>query len=624
MASSAKGTVRTTAADAIVRFLIAQRIEDDRSEAAGSTIPLIPGVMAIFGHGNALSLGESLEAHQGQITTYRGQHEGAMGLAAVAYAKSARRRQVLAVTTSIGPGALNVVTAAGAALANRLPLLLLVGDTFVSREPDPVLQQLEHFGDPTITANDALKPVSRYWDRITAPSQLVKTLRQAIAVLLDPADCGPVTLALPQDVQAMAWDFPAELFEPVVHRIARPRASVDQLDDAASVLRRAQRPIIIAGGGIHYSLAEQQLSQFAHAHRIPVLETVAGKSSLLADDEAFAGPAGVFGETASLALAHDADVVLAVGTRLQDFVTESGTMFRNDARLIAVNVARFDALKRGAVPVVGDARDALVELSAKLGDWAAPEDWWQTAQAARATQEGARRERTNAGAVGSVPTYAQVIGVVHESAGSDDLVLTAAGGLPGELVMNWPAKGIATFDCEYGFSCMGYEVSGAWGAALERASSKPGSTVFGMTGDGSFMMLPMDVHSAVLHGTRLVLVVCDNGGYNVIERLQLGHGAASFRTMLSDHAGAPALDFVAIARGMGARAVRVDDLAALRTALAAAQGQPGVHVIVTPVADHHWSEGGSFWEVGVPEVTTRPQVDEARARVREGKRRQRW
>ena len=623
-------TIRTTVADAIVRFLVAQRIDDDRD---GIVKPLIPGVMAIFGHGNALALGESLEAHRDAITTYRGQHEGAMGLAAVGYAKAARRRQVMAVTTSIGPGALNAATAAGVAFANRLPVLFLLGDTFASRLPDPVLQQLEHFGDPTVTANDALRPVSRYWDRITVPSQLLKTLRQAIAVLLDPADCGPVTLALPQDVQAMAWDFPAELFAPVVHRIARPRPSLDQLTAAVEALRSAQRPVIIAGGGVHYSLAESELARFANTHGVPVLETVAGKSSLNADDPAFAGPAGVFGEASSIALARDADLVLAVGTRLQDFTTESGTMLAG-AQVVAVNAARFDALKRGALPVVGDARASLAELSAALGTWRAPMPWWERARTAVAEQAAERAARTAVGAAGPVPTYAQVIGVVHEAAGEDDYVVTAAGGLPGELVMNWSSKSVASFDCEYGFSCMGYEISGTWGAALERAVSKPGSTVFGMTGDGSFMMLPMDVYSAVLHGTSLILIACDNGGYHVIERLQVGHGAASFRTMLADHAGgtgpadrpgrAPGLDLAAMVRAMGANAVEVADLHELRTALAAVRGRPGVHVLVTPVAQHHWSEGGSFWEVGVPEVSTRPAVDEARARVIEGKRRQRW
>ncbi len=611
-------TVRLTTAEAIVRFLIAQRIDDERT---GEELPLIPGVFAIFGHGNALSLGEALELHRDEIRTIRGQNEEAMALAAVAYAKSARRRQVMAVTTSIGPGALNTVPAAGVAMANRLPLLLLLGDTFASRAPDPVLQQVEHFANPGLTANDALKAVSRYWDRIMTPSQLLSSLPQAIGVLLDPADCGPVTLALPQDVQAMAYDFPESFFEPVVHRIRRPRPSTDQVLEAAEALRSASQPLIVAGGGVHYSLAERELSEFAHRFGIPIMESVAGKSCVTVDDESYAGPIGVFGEQAGQAVAWHADVVLAVGTRLQDFTTESGTVFKHpDVRLIGANVARFDALKRGGIPVIGDARETLADLTTALGDWKAPEEWRAVARASAVQQVAglaARTAKTDA----TLPTYAQVIGSVSSVATADDYVLTSSGGLAGELVMNWSSKGVATFDCEYGFSCMGYEISGTWGAALEHAASRPGSTVYGFSGDGSFMMLPMDVYSAVLTGTDLTLLVCDNGGFNVIERLQLGHGAASFKTMLADvdHPTPHQVDFAAMATAMGADAHRVHGLDELEAALRSTKGSPGVHVMVIDVAVHAWSEGGSFWEVGVPEASHRPAVDKARQELREGK-----
>ncbi len=466
-------TIRLTMAEAIVRFLIAQHVADERS---GEVIPLVPGVFAIFGHGNALSLGEALEKHRDSIRTIRGQNEEAMALAAVGYAKSARRRQVMAVTTSIGPGALNTVPAAGVAMANRLPLLLLLGDTFVSRAPDPVLQQIERFDSPSTTANDALKPVSRYWDRLTSPSQLLSTLPQAIGVLLDPADCGPVTLCLPQDVQAQAYDYPEDFFAPVVHAIRRPRPARDEIAQAAELIRGAVQPLVIAGGGVHYSLAEAELSAFAARSGIPVMETVAGKASLTADDPSFAGPVGVFGESAGHRIAWEADVVVAVGTRLQDFTTESGTVFKNpDVRLVSINAARFDALKRGGAAVVGDAREALIELGAALGDWTAPHEWLAAARASMDEQREAVASRT-APRESGLPTYAQVIGVVHEIANDDDYVLTSSGGMPGELVMNWPAKAVASFDCEYGFSCMGYEVSGAWGAALEHAASRPGTT----------------------------------------------------------------------------------------------------------------------------------------------------
>lgn len=613
---------RMTTAEALVRFLAAQHIEDDRD---GRIKPLIPGVFAIFGHGNALGIGEALEKHKADIKTIRGQNEGGMALAAVAYAKAARRRQVMGVTTSIGPGALNTAAAAGVALANRLPVLFLLGDTFNSRQPDPVLQQIEHFGSPSTTANDALRPLSRFWDRVTTPSQLLAMLPQAIGVLLDPEECGPVTLALPQDVQAMAYDFPESFFAKKVHRIARPRASRDQIASAADVLRGAKQPIIIAGGGVHYSLAEQQLVAFAHKHNIPVMESVAGKSSLAADDSCFAGPIGVFAEKAALPVAWEPDVVLAVGTRLQDFTTESGTVFKDpNVKLIGLNVARFDALKRFGNPLIGDARETLAELSDELGTWAAPEQWMTSARTSYAEQSAALKERQAPTADG-LPTYAQVIGAVHEIADADDYALTASGGLAGELVMNWRSKSPASFDCEYGFSCMGYEMSGAWGAAMERAASNPSSTVYSFAGDGSFMMLPSDIYSAVLTRQNLTLILCDNGGFNVIERLQLNNGAASFKTMLADedHPNPPQIDFAAMVTAMGATAHRVHSLDELSNVLRANKGKPGVHVVVIDVALHHWSEGGSFWEVGVPEVSHRPTVDAARERLLDGKKNQR-
>lgn len=614
--------IRTTTADAIVRFLIAQRIQDDRS---GQTLPLFPGVLAIFGHGNALSLGEALERHRDAIPTLRGQNEEAMALAAVGYAKAARRRQIMTVTTSIGPGALNTVPSAGVAMANRLPLLLLLGDTFESRDPDPVLQQIEHFGAPGVTANDALRTVSRYWDRITTPSQLVSTLRQAVAVLLDPADCGPVTLALPQDVQGQAHNFPEELFATTVHRITRMRPDADQLEEAAALIRRARRPLLIAGGGVHYSMAETELAAFATRHGIPVMETVAGKSSLTVDHPMFAGSIGVFGERDAQPIAWEPDVVLALGTRLQDFTTESGTVFKDPhVRIIGANIGRFDAHKRGGQVLQGDARAILEDLTAALGAWCGPQDWVTQARDSAARQRAALAER-QVPTDTAEPTYAQVIGVVNRVATPDDYVVTSSGGLAGELVMNWSSKGVATFDCEYGFSCMGYEVSGTWGAAMERASSNPDATVYGFCGDGSFMMLPMDVYSAVLHGTDLTLLVCDNGGFNVIERLQINHGAASFRTMLAepDRPNPPRVDFEAMAAAMGASTHRVTGLADLESVLREIKGTPGVHVVVTDVATHRWSEGGSFWEVGVPEVTHRPQVEKARAGLLDGKARQR-
>jgi 3D-(3,5/4)-trihydroxycyclohexane-1,2-dione acylhydrolase (decyclizing) len=358
-------TIRLTMAGAVVRFLMAQRTEIDGAEA-----PLFPGVFAIFGHGNVTCLGDALEAVKDRFPTWRGQNEQSMAMAAVAFAKAKRRRQIMVATSSIGPGALNMVTAAGIAHANRLPLLLLSGDTFAGRVPDPVLQQVELFGDPTVSVNDAFRPVTRYWDRITHPEQLAQSLPQAIATMLDPADCGPVFIGLPQDVQAKAFDYPAALFEPRLHRIRRPGPDPHEVEIAARVLRSAERPLLIAGGGIHYSLATNALGAFAMRHDIPVVETVAGKSSLPWDHPLFAGPIGVTGSSSANKLARHADVVLAVGTRLQDFTTGSWSVFGEEAmRLIALNAARHDASKHLAAPLVADARRGLEALGEALGAW---------------------------------------------------------------------------------------------------------------------------------------------------------------------------------------------------------------------------------------------------------------
>ena len=371
-------TIRLTTSGAIVRYLIAQRTELDGNEA-----PLFPGVFAIFGHGNVTCLGEALEAVQDRLPTWRGHNEQSMAMAAVAFAKAKRRRQIMVATSSIGPGALNMVTAAGIAHANRLPVLLLSGDTFVNRVPDPVLQQVEPFGDPTVTVNDAFRPLTRYWDRIVHPAQLLQSLPQAVATLLDPAECGPAFLGLPQDVQAEAFDFPAVFFEPRVHRIRRPGPDPSEVAEAAHALRAAERPLLIAGGGVHYSLATEQLAAFAERHGVPVVETVAGKSSLRWDHPMFAGPIGVTGSSSANALAGEADVVLAVGTRLQDFTTGSWSVFGDERlRLISLNAARHDVAKHLAVPLVADARRGLEELDAALAGWRAPAGW-----PARATRE---------------------------------------------------------------------------------------------------------------------------------------------------------------------------------------------------------------------------------------------
>lgn len=632
-------TVRMTTAQALVAFLAAQRTEID-----GTEVPLVPGIFAIFGHGNVTALGQALESARDVLPVWRGQNEQGMALAAVAYAKAMRRRQVMAATSSIGPGALNMVTAAGVAMANRLPLLLLAGDTFASRLPDPVLQQVEHPGSPATTANDAFRAVTAYFDRIMRPEQLLQSLPAALGVLLDPAACGPALLALPQDVQAEALEVPERFLEPVLHRIPRPRPDRGQLAEAAAALRASRRPLVLAGGGVHYALAEAELARMAARHRLPVLETVAGKSSLVADDPCLIGPIGVTGTDGANRLAARCDVLLAVGTRLGDFTTGSWTVFADEALcIIGLNVARFDAEKHRALPVVGDALEGLSELSGALGDWQAPGEWWDEAAVAR--EEVRLLPAKRAAAAVAPPSYAEVIAAVHRNAIAEDYVVTAAGGLPGELNVNWLSKGVATVDIEYGFSCMGYEISGGWGAAMARqggaGSPVPASSgeVLVLVGDGSYLMANSDLYSSVLSGHKMIVVLCDNGGFAVIERLQLAQGGVSYNNMLDGYAhahgahgdgahGAAAravarVDFAAHAASLGCASERLGSVGELEEALGRARRRDVTSVIVIDTHPADWTPGGAFWEVGVPEVSDRPEVRQARRQMEAGKAAQR-
>jgi 3D-(3,5/4)-trihydroxycyclohexane-1,2-dione acylhydrolase (decyclizing) len=609
-------TVRLTTAGAIVRWLIAQRTIVD-----GVDVPLFPGVYGIFGHGNVTCLGHELEVHKDELPTWRGQNEQGMGLAAVGYAKAVRAQQIMVATSSIGPGATNMVTAAGVAMANRLPVLFLAGDTFASRVPDPVLQQAEHFGTPSTTVNDSFRAVVRFWDRITHPAQLVQSLPQALASMLDPADRGPAFIGLPQDVQAEAFDFPARFFDRRVHVAPRPRADASRLTEAAAAVRNAKRPLIIAGGGVHYSQAEAVLAEFAERHGIPVVETVAGRSSLLHDHPNYVGPIGVTGCEAANNLATVADVVLSVGCRLQDFTTGSWTVFADeDVTIIGINTARFDAVKHMSLPLVADARETLTELSELLGEFHAPTAWKQKARAEHAGYLDyiASIQRH---APDQLATYAQVVGAVVRQATPHDFAVAAAGGFPGELNNGWKSLGIGTFDCEYGFSCMGYEISGAWGARMAR----PDGEVFVFVGDGSYMMMNSDLYSSVLSGHKLTVIVCDNGGYAVINRLQINQGGEPFNNLIADSkVVAPfSVNFAAHAAAMGCRAEKVANIDELDAALLRARVSDRTTVIVIDVDAYAWTEGGCFWEVGVPEVSVRQSVVEAKAAMEKGKQDQR-
>lgn len=603
-------TIRLTTAQALVRYLISQKIEID-----GTAQPLFPGVFAIFGHGNVTCLGEALEPVQDVLPTWRGHNEQSMALAAVAFARARRRRQVMVATSSIGPGALNLVTAAAVAMANRLPLLLLAGDTFVSRVPDPVLQQVEHFADPSLTVNDAFKPVVRYWDRIVHPAQLVQSLPQATATLLDPADCGSVFLGLPQDVQALAYDWPVALFEETVHRVRRPVPEQSEVTRAAAMIREARRPLVIAGGGVRYSEAEEELAHFAASTGIPVAETVAGKGSLAWDHPNQLGPIGVTGSSSANQMAAEADLVLAVGTRLQDFTTGSWSVFRNeDMRLVSLNVARFDAYKHRGVPVMADAAAGLRALTDAVSGWQAPGEWLESCRDATAEWHAYTEEVTSPGfeTPSGLPSYAQVIGALNRLTSPADYVVAAAGGLPGELNKLWRSHAPGTFDCEYGFSCMGYEIGGAWGAAM----AEPKGDVVSFCGDGSYLMSNSDVFSSVLTGHKMILILCDNGGYAVIQRLQEFKGSAPFNNRYDQgtrRARAVEVDFAAHAASMGAHVEQVDGLDDLEGALARARSADGTAVIVIRTDPETWTGGDAWWDVGVPEVSERNAVRLAKA-----------
>ena len=609
-------TIRLTMSQALVRYLVNQHTMID-----GKKEPLFPGVFAIFGHGNVTCLGEALEAVRDVMPTWRGQNEQSMGLAAVAFAKASRRRQIMVATSSIGPGCTNFLTAAGTAHSNRLPVLFLSGDTFSNRLPDPVLQQVEHFQDPSMTVADAFRSCTRFWDRITHPAQLMVSLPQAVATMMDPATSGPAFIALPQDIQAVAYDYPKVFFEEKIHRSPRPRPDRDSIAEAVEILKSAEKPMIVAGGGVFYSDAVATLTGFAEKHGIPVTETIAGRSQMLHDHKLNAGPLGVIGSSSANALAAEADVVLAVGTRLQDFTTGSWSVFGNESmRLISINAASFDAHKHRALSVVSDAKVGLEDLSDALGNWAGSPSWLETARKHYA--EWNETVDQHSGPTKEVPpSYAQVVGAINRICDSTDLALTAAGGLPGELCKNWKTRSIGTFDCEFGFSCMGYEIAGGWGAKM----ANPSREVIVFVGDGSYLMLNSDIYSTVLTGHKMIVIVCDNGGFSVINRLQNFKGSASFNNLLQDCKveNLQGVDFVQHATSMGALGEHVESTTELEAAFKRAKAADRTYVICIKTKPSQWTPGDAWWDVGVPEVSDREEVRQARADHTEGQKRQR-
>ncbi len=594
-------TIRLTAAQAMIKWLSVQMTESGER--------YIAGIWAIFGHGNVAGIGEALHAYRDVFPTWRGQNEQTMGHAAIAYAKGKKRTRAMAVTSSIGPGSTNLVTAAALAHVNRLPMLIIAGDVFANRRPDPVLQQVEDFDDGTISANDCFKPVSRYFDRITRPEHLLSALPRALRVMTDPANCGPATIAFCQDVQAEAYDWPVEFFEPRTWHVRRPAPDAGELSRVAQLIKGAKNPVIIAGGGVIYSQAEAALAEFATRHGIPVAETQAGKSALAQSHPMNFGASGVDGSAAANAVSETADVVIGIGTRFQDFTTGSRTMFQGGAKLISINIHGYDAAKHGAESLVADAKVALGALSAELGDYkasafdpAAREDWLRAVDAycARPDDQAAQ------------PTDGQVIGAVQRATTETAIAMCAAGTMPGALKLLWqPSQG--GYHMEYGYSCMGYEVAGAMGLKL----AEPTREVICFVGDGSYMMANAELASAVMRRIPFTVVLTDNRGYGCINRLQtMGCGGEPFNNMYVDCniEDQPEIDYVAHAAAMGAHAVKAADTDQLEAEIKAARGRniPTVIVIETVAKDFPGTglqttagSHGYFWDVAIPEVSER-------------------
>ncbi len=604
--STADKTIRLTTAQAIIRWLSNQFIEID-----GQELRLCGGGFGIFGHGNVTCLGEALHIARNELPLYRGQNEQSMGFAAAGYSKQWLRQRFMFCTASAGPGTSNLLTSAALAHANRLPMLMLCGDTYVTRLPDPVLQQLEHFGDPTLGVNDAFRSVVRYWDRITHPAQIIQSLPNAVATMLDPADCGPAFLGLPQDIQGWVYDYPTVWFEKKVHRIRRQTPDETEIADAAALLASAERPMIIAGGGVQYSRAVEELTNFAETHQIPVVETIAGRANMIATHPLNIGPIGVTGSNSANAIAEQADVIVAVGTRLQDFTTGSWTAFAKDARFISINAGRHDAGKHMSLPVVGDAKLSLTALAQKTTGYATPDNWVAEAKRHRADWDAYVADNV---APGNRPnSYAMAIGVVNELCDKRDRVVAAAGGLPAEVTANWRTLERGTVDVEFGFSCMGYEISGAWGARIAQSEREPDQDTIVFIGDGSYMMLNSDIYSSVLSQKKLIILVLDNGGFAVINKLQNNTGNESFNNLIADCptiAEPFAVDFESHARAQGAISETVSNPAELGEAFKRAKKAARTTVICMQVDPYEgWTtEGHTWWECGTPQISENEKV----------------
>jgi 3D-(3,5/4)-trihydroxycyclohexane-1,2-dione acylhydrolase (decyclizing) len=628
-------TIRLTTAQALVRFLNQQYIEFDGKEQK-----FIKGIFTIFGHGNVLGLGQALEEDCGDLEVYQGRNEQGMAHAAIAFAKQKLRKQIFACTSSVGPGAANMITAAATATANNIPVLLLPGDTFASRQPDPVLQQIEQEYDTTITTNDAFRPVSKYWDRVIRPEQLMSALINAMRVLTNPADTGAVTIALPQDVQCEAYDFPEYFFRKRVHRIERRVPTINELQDAVELIKRKKKPIIICGGGVRYSEAGDALKKFAEAFNIPFAETQAGKSAVESEHPLNLGGIGVTGNLAANTIAKDSDLVIGIGTRFTDFTTSSKFLFQNsDVEFLTINVSDFHANKLDAVKIVADAKVTLTMLQTELEKEnyksayeteikEAKDKWKQELNRlynTRYKEEGFKPEIAGhldylipeyIETLNSSLTQTEVIGEINRLIDDDSIIIGASGSLPGDLQRMWVAKKPNTYNMEYGYSCMGYEISGALGVKI----AEPDKEVYSFVGDGSYLMLHSELVTSIQEGKKINVLLFDNAGFGCINNLQMSNGMGSFATEFrfrNDQSGKLdghliKIDFAQSAAGYGAKTYTVTTIEQLREALEDAKNQNVSTLIDIKVLPKTMTKGyESWWHTGIAEVSKKESIQKA-------------
>ncbi|WP_160722647.1 3D-(3,5/4)-trihydroxycyclohexane-1,2-dione acylhydrolase (decyclizing) [Bacillus sp. USDA818B3_A] len=621
------GKIRLTTGQALIKFIKQQYIHVD-----GREFPFVEGVFAVFGHGNVLGIGQALEQEQGSLKVIQGKNEQGMALAAMAYSKQMLRQKIYAVSTSVGPGSANLVTAAATALANNIPMLLIPGDTFATRQPDPVLQQVEQEYSAAVTTNDALKPVSRYWDRVTRPEQLMSSLIRAFEVMTDPGKAGPATICISQDVEGEAYDYDEKFFEKRVHYLDRKAPVERELNGAAELIKASKKPVILVGGGAKYSQAREILMALSEKHNIPLVETQAGKSTVESDFKNNLGGMGITGTLAANKAARQADLIIGIGTRYTDFATSSKTAFNFEtAKFLNINVSRLQAYKLDAFQVVADAKTTLEQLAPLLDGYESEfgpiiselrEEW--TAERSRLSQVTFNRENFQpevknnftqevlneyADALNTELAQTTALLAVNDTVAPDSIIITSAGSLPGDVQRIWNPMVTNTYNVEYGYSCMGYEVSGALGAKL----AAPNQEVYSLVGDGSFLLMHSEFITAIQYNQKVNIVLFDNSGWGCINNLQMENGSDSFHTEFRTHDNKIlTIDYAKVAEGYGAKTYRVNTVEQLKEALEDAKQQEGSTLIDIKVLPKTMTDGyDSWWNVGVAEVSHKESIQKA-------------